>query len=53
MDGTTETLIPLTSLVLEMTYWAQRAPGDQTGATSTHTGILHPYQRCAHERGSC
>ena len=30
-DGTTQTLIPLTSLVLEMTYWAQRAPGIKPG----------------------
>lgn len=30
-DGTTETLIPLTSLVWEMTYWAQRAPGIKPG----------------------
>jgi hypothetical protein len=31
VDGTTETLIPLTSLVWEMTYWAQRAPGITPG----------------------
>ena len=31
VDGTTETWIPLTSLVWEMTYWAQRAPGITPG----------------------
>ena len=31
VDDTTETWIPLTSLVWEMTYWAQRAPGITPG----------------------
>ena len=31
VEGTTETRIPLTSLVWEMTYWAQRAPGITPG----------------------